>query len=122
MPMARRAWGGNVATETAALQVGDRVELIKDFPQRRPLRQGRQGVVLLAGAGAPWGMVSVQFGSREGSELYQLHPRHLRLIARAPRDLDQGRVAGSDAPDQAPPDVVSTVRRGVPHARKEVRP
>jgi hypothetical protein len=69
--------------ETAApvLQVGDTVELLHDFPHRKPLRQGRRGVVLLAGEGAPRGLVSVQFGAREGCELYQLHSRHLRRVA-----------------------------------------
>jgi hypothetical protein len=66
------------------LRVNDVVELLHDFPNRKPLRQGRRGVVLLAGEGAPWGLVSVQFGAREGCELYQLHPRHLRRLEAAP--------------------------------------
>jgi hypothetical protein len=70
-----------VVTDAPALAVGDQVELLHDFPTRKPLRQGRRGVVLLAGDAAPWGLVSVQFGLREGSELFQLHPRHLRRVA-----------------------------------------
>jgi hypothetical protein len=65
----------------APLRVGDLVVLLRDFPTRKALRAGRQGVVLLSGEHAPWGLVSVQFGRREGEQLYQLHPRHLRRVS-----------------------------------------
>ena len=70
-----------VESETNVLQVGDVIEVAARIRGReKHLPLGCHGVVLVDGAGAAWGLVSVRVGGR----LWQLHPRSLRLVERAP--------------------------------------
>ena len=73
----------SLPAEVQTYQVNDVVELVADLPARsKLLRAGARGVVRVVGL--PWGGVSVELGQGAASRVFQLMPRHLRLIERAP--------------------------------------
>lgn len=61
---------------------GDQVELITPLPHRPKLPVGKQGVVLIGSADAPWGLLTVSFRVYDADPVL-IHPRHVRLVARA---------------------------------------
>jgi hypothetical protein len=69
------------------LRVGDVVELVRDIAGRKELRAGRRGVVVVAEGTMAWGMVSVVLGADpDRGRPWLLHPRHIQLVERAPRE------------------------------------
>ena len=69
------------------LGVGDVVELTADIRGRKELKAGRRGVVVVADGDASWGLVSVVLGTDpDRGRAWQIHRRHLALVARAPQE------------------------------------
>jgi hypothetical protein len=80
--------GTMMTTETAVTEyfAGDAVVLVDQVPHRPALKPGLEGVVVIgdeANADVPWATVSVEFPQLT-PHYWQLHRRHLRLVARAP--------------------------------------
>jgi hypothetical protein len=73
---------------TPTYEPGDLVELVSVPPGRnRRLKVGQRGRVLVGSAGTAFGWLSVAFRQDE-SDVHLLSPRHVKLIARAPRETD----------------------------------
>jgi hypothetical protein len=73
-------------SEGTEYRVGDQVELVSVPAGRLKLAPGVVGTIVWADPEAVWSLVSVAFGTGARERVYQLAPRHLRRIARAPAE------------------------------------